>query len=122
MLGAALCAASGENNTGYDQYIVDAYLDLGFSPDSITLYSYPYNDTARASKGDGSYNDDSFEWSRDEDFAFSIASTQLEINGQQRTVVVITCRGTQTTREGKDAAGFGAMDPVAKRKVQGFDS
>ncbi|MBQ6586522.1 MAG: VWA domain-containing protein [Coriobacteriales bacterium] len=122
MLGAALCAASGENNTGYGQYIVDAYLDLGFSPDSITLYSYPYNDKARASKGDGSYNDDSFEWSRDEDFAFSIASTQLEINGQQRTVVVITCRGTQTTREGKDAAGFGAMDPVAKRKVQGFDS
>ena len=124
MLGAALCAASGDGNpkVGYGQYIVDAYLDLGFSPDSITLYSYPHNDKARASKGDGSYNDDSFDWSRDEDFAFSIASTQLEINGQQRTVVVITCRGTETTREGRDAAGFGAMDPIAKRKVQGFDS
>lgn len=89
-LSAALCAAAsdggeGSKYFGQGHYIVPAYKALGVKDKDISLLSYP----------DSSFNEDSLDFTDDNDFAFSIAMKDLD--GEK--LIMITLRGTETSYE-----------------------
>jgi len=106
-VAAALTAAASDGNEAYrgtGRYIVPAYEALDF--DDISLFSYPDNEK---------YNEDSFDWAKDDDFAFSIAHKKMG----NMNVVAIILRGTETFAEVRDDFFTTANEDFYGYKVYG---
>ncbi len=89
MLGGSLSAAA------YDaDYMIQAYMDLGFQKDDVFLYSYPgsQNNRSEARRNGKKFADDN-------DLGFAIASRSMQINGSDCDLLIITLRGTHNIWE-----------------------
>ena len=95
-------------------YLKQTYNILGFDDKNIFLYSYPSSDLNRT---DAKRNGNKF--AEDADLAFSIASREIEVNGEKSDLLVITLRGTQekweavkdgTCKDDKDFYEYKAWD------------
>lgn len=80
-------------------YLVQAYLDLGFEESNIYLYSYKVYDEQKRQFYDHPYNcsdatRNGKKFADDKELAFSIASQTMEINGEESDLLVIVTRGT----------------------------
>ena len=85
MLSGCLCTVASSPD-----YLLQAYLDLGFSDSDIYFYSYKDHSHNRpeALRNGKKFADD-------KELAFSIASQTLTINGVDSDVLIIVARGTQ---------------------------
>ncbi|MBQ3330122.1 MAG: hypothetical protein IJG87_02975 [Ruminococcus sp.] len=89
MACGALCTTSYNH-----EYLKQAYNDLGFKDKNIFLYSYPDSSLNRndAKRNGGNFADD-------KDLAFSIATREMENNGEEFDLLAITLRGTNNRHE-----------------------
>ncbi|MBQ6018142.1 MAG: VWA domain-containing protein [Clostridiales bacterium] len=89
MLSGCLCTVATKPD-----YLLQAYLDLGFKDEDIYFYSYKDHSHNRpnATRNGKKFADDA-------DLAFSIASRTMTINGVDSDVLVIVARGTTSNAE-----------------------
>lgn len=79
--------------TSYNSdYLIQAYKTIGFSEEqnNIYLYSYP---SSKLNRSEAKRNGNRF--ADDKDLAFSIASQEIRVDGEDCDLLVITLRGTQ---------------------------
>ena len=82
------------------EYLIQTYQTMGFPDEEIYLYSYP---------GDSHNKGDAFDGADDDDFAFSIASREMQIDGVTTDLIVIDAKGTHNLFE---AVNDGVQTPV----------